>query len=93
MSTPILTKIAGIPHRKPNMSLFIPGESVILVPEPSNPHDPNAIMVFLPLADGQRLHVGYIPRTDTEMCRGLTELFIKSVDGPKWSEVELANYK
>lgn len=93
MSTPILTKIAGIPHRKPNMSLFHVGEEVRLRPEPDNKFDPNAIMVLLPLDDGAELHVGYIPRTDTEMIAGLPSLFIKSVDGPKWSEVELANYK
>ena len=39
-----------------------------LIPEPSNPHDPNAIMV---VADGT--HIGYVPKEKTKIVRELLE--------------------
>ena len=38
---------------------FAPGQPLELVPEPDNPHDPNAIAVW---NAGRSLHVGYLPR-------------------------------
>lgn len=40
------TTIAGIPHRKPNLSVLKIGDSVDLRPEPDNKFDPNAIQVI-----------------------------------------------
>jgi len=37
------------------------GERFLLVREPTNPHDPNAIKVML---DG--IHLGYVPATETQ---------------------------
>lgn len=36
--------------------------SAILLPEPDNPHDKNAVKVMVPLDDGQAFHVGYLPK-------------------------------
>lgn len=51
--------IAGLQHRcsKAALEQFRENDSVVLVREPSNPHDPNAVQV-------RRLgrHVGYLPR-------------------------------
>ena len=43
-----------------------PAVTCELVPEPDNPHDPNAIMVVL---DGQ--HVGYVPEAECATVRAL----------------------
>ena len=34
----------------------------ILVPEPTNQYDPDAVMVMVPLENGQPFHVGYLPK-------------------------------
>jgi hypothetical protein len=36
-----------------------------LVPEPDNPHDPDAIAVQFEYAQGKHFHLGYIPNADT----------------------------
>ena len=42
--------------------LYYKVQSVRLVPEPTNPHDPNAIKVLI-----NNLHIGYVPRNDTKL--------------------------
>lgn len=37
--------------------------SAILMPEPENPHDPDAVKVLIPLSSGKVFHIGYLPRT------------------------------
>ena len=50
------------------------GKPLTLVPEPENPHDPNAVAVVVPTAYGD-CKVGYIPRTlAREMRAVLSEL-------------------
>ena len=53
--------IVGQKHRglDPYLAGTLPGTDVVLVREPDNKFDPNAIMVWI---DGQ--HVGYIPSKD-----------------------------
>lgn len=34
----------------------------LLVPEPGNQHDPEAVMVLVSLDDGEAFHIGYLPR-------------------------------
>jgi hypothetical protein len=53
-------KVAGVSHRREALqsAVFAPGEELALVPEPDNPHDPNAVGVW----DSRRLEqVGYLP--------------------------------
>lgn len=38
--------------------------NAILVPEPDNQYDPDAIQVFVPLDSGQAFHIGYLPKND-----------------------------
>lgn len=38
----------------------------ILIPEPTNQYDPEAVKVMVPLENGQPFHVGYLPK-DSEL--------------------------
>lgn len=81
-------KIAGIPHRKPEKLPEV-GDTVTLVPEPDNAYDPNAIKV---LWNG--VHLGYIPKSETETVRTfkLTEMRVVEVEpSRKWDEVYIEN--
>ena len=49
---------------------FKPGQPLALVPEPDNPHDPNAIVVFN--AD-RTLQAGYVPRAVTSKITSASE--------------------
>lgn len=40
--------------------------SAILMPEPTNEHDPMAVKVMVPLENGQAFHIGYLPK-DSEL--------------------------
>ena len=53
--------IVGVSHRLDALQdlSFVPGRPLALVPEPDNPHDPNAIAVWN--AD-RTLQAGYLPR-------------------------------
>ena len=56
-------KVAGLSHHWENFRDVIDPEgdlNVELVPEPDNPHDPNAIKVIM---NGQ--HIGYVPKEKT----------------------------
>jgi hypothetical protein len=68
-------KVAGIHHRKRDVGIWVQAArlaerdgryyGIELLPEPANPHDPNAIKVVgLADLDGKRLawHIGYLPR-------------------------------
>lgn len=54
--------VAGIPHRNPDLSVVLTGHDLVVVPEPENPHDPEAIKLIHQLS-GQFL--GYVPREQT----------------------------
>lgn len=78
-------KIAGVPHRKPDLSKLKLGDSVNLVHEPHNAFDPNAIMV---LHNG--VHLGYIPKVETLYARHLKVMRIVRVEpADKWNEVHI----
>ena len=57
--------IAGINYRG-NLSAYVGDFNGVLVPEPKNDYDPNAIMIKC--EDGK--HLGYIPENLTDMVRG-----------------------
>ncbi len=40
--------------------------TVVLQPEPTNPVDPDAVMVMVPLDDGSAFHIGYVPKAAPE---------------------------
>jgi hypothetical protein len=57
-----VVRVAGVTHHAADVQAdaFAPGEPVILMPEPDNPHDPFALAVRdLSLAR----HAGYVPAT------------------------------
>lgn len=58
-------KLVGVSFRKEAVSALKPGAVVRIKPEPTNPHDKNAMRVT---ANGE--HVGYLPR---EIARRITE--------------------
>lgn len=52
---------------------------VEFVPEPDNPHDPNAIMVMVYDASEISHHIGYIPKKDIAYLKGLLGKPLKPV--------------
>lgn len=83
---PFRCKIAGIPHRKPDLSVLHIGDPVTLIPEPTNAYDPNAIKVL----SAAGVHLGYIPKTDTSFARGVEKMKIVRVEpADKWNEVHI----
>ena len=58
--------IAGINYRG-NLSAYVGDFNGVLVPEPKNDYDPNAIMIKC--EDGK--HLGYIPENMTDMVRDI----------------------
>lgn len=59
--------IVGMRFRGPEIPLWVAaygeGRELALLPEPTNPYDPNAIKVIDPEGpEGTPCHVGYIPR-------------------------------
>lgn len=82
------THIAGIPHRKPDLSLLAVGDKLNLVAEPHNVYDPNAIKVMSPAG----VHLGYIPKTETNFFRDLSHVYIHSIQPQsRWQEVTIGN--
>jgi hypothetical protein len=66
------TWLAGFHYRSDDARhpSFDPGEALSFVPEPDNPHDPNALAVFN--ADGT-LKAGYVPRMITSRLPSVPE--------------------
>jgi hypothetical protein len=64
----IVIHLAGTSFRQDDLKHCKAGESVILEPEPDNPHDKNAIAIrrFV----GNRALIGYIPRLLAERWGG-----------------------
>jgi hypothetical protein len=69
-------KVAGAHYREEALQsdAFAPGSPLTLVPEPDNPHDPQAIKV---LDATEAEHVGYVP---AELCSDLHELLAAQPD-------------
>ena len=95
------TIIAGINFRK-NIGQYKGDIEAMLVPEPSNPHDPNAIKVEVFL---EGAHLGYIPSGETEnvrdyvknhfpcRCKAHIDECTDETDGHKYYTGELRIYK
>lgn len=62
-----ILKIAGINHRK-GISRYVGRVDCVLVPEPENEFDPDAIKVVAE----DRHHLGYIPSNQTDFVRSMT---------------------
>ena len=58
----LVVKVAGVSHRSDALQdeAFAPGRRLALVPEPDNPHDPDAMAVW---DSDRRLQAGYVPAT------------------------------
>jgi HIRAN domain len=65
----LVVKLAGSSYRLKELQddAFAPGRRLALVPEPDNPHDPDAVAVWD--AD-RRLQAGYVPATFAPELRG-----------------------
>lgn len=50
----------------------------ILVPEPANPYDPEAVMVMVPLESGKPFHIGYLPK-DSELKKLVKHNYVATV--------------
>lgn len=84
-STTLICHIAGIPHRKPDLSKLSVGDKVDLISEPTNAFDPNAIKVM----HGTTM-LGYVPKDKTHIARtlNLSSMTITEIDpSRKWTEV------
>jgi hypothetical protein len=59
----IICKVAGVTYegRQNTIAALRGDEPCRIVPEPTNPYDPNALAVHVATADGVK-HVGFIPR-------------------------------
>ena len=57
----LVVPVAGVSFRPESLEdpSFDPGHALALVPEPGNPHDPNAVAVW---NEERTLQVGYVPR-------------------------------
>ena len=57
----LVIRVAGVSYRREALQqeVFRPGEAAELAPEPSNPHDPNAVAIW---DAGHRHQVGYVPK-------------------------------
>jgi len=62
-------KVAGASYRADALQdpAFAPGSRIALVPEPDNPHDPNAVAVW---DESRRLQAGYVPAEVAGSIRG-----------------------
>lgn len=56
--------VRGTHYRAEAIAQIQTGADVCFEPEPTNPHDPKAIRVLVPMPGGP-LHIGYVPR---ELC-------------------------
>lgn len=50
----------------------------ILMPEPTNQYDPDAVMVMVPLENGQPFHIGYLPK-DSELKKAIKHNYAATV--------------
>lgn len=64
MNKVLHTKVAGVTYegRQTMIALLTGREPCRLVPEPTNPYDPNAIAVMVATVPGVVWHIGYIPK-------------------------------
>ena len=63
--------VRGTSFKEEALGAVVAGQHVCLEPEPTNPHDPNAIQVLVFVSPQDTVHIGYVPR---EMCRAVSAL-------------------
>ena len=65
----LVVPVAGVSFRIEALEhpSFDPGRSLALVPEPENPHDPNAVGI---LNEARTLQLGYVPRESAPTLAG-----------------------
>lgn len=65
----LVIKVAGSSYRTQELQddAFAPGRRLALVPEPDNPHDPDAVAVW---ETERRLQAGYVPAAFAPELRG-----------------------
>lgn len=65
----LVIKVAGSSYRTQELQddAFAPGRRLALVPEPDNPHDPDAVAVW---DTERRLQAGYVPAAFAPELRG-----------------------
>ncbi len=71
------TTLAGIQFKKQDWESYHVADLVTLVPEPSNPYDPNAIKV---IHDKTGIHIGYIPKVSTSGWKEVSGAALSHVD-------------
>ena len=64
------TRVAGVSFRQSSMKKVVEGHKLILISEPTNKYDPNAIMVCLGDTEDQ---IGYIPKSEAPDVKKLLE--------------------
>lgn len=50
----------------------------ILVPEPDNQYDPEAVKVMVPLESGEAFHIGYLPK-DSQLKKLVTKTYAATI--------------
>ncbi|HEX9351421.1 MAG TPA: HIRAN domain-containing protein [Gaiellaceae bacterium] len=70
----LVLPVAGVSFRIEALedSSFDPGRPLALVPEPENPHDPNAVGIW---NEGRTLQLGYVPRESAPILEGDEQAF------------------
>jgi len=65
----LVIRVAGVSFRPESLEddSFEPGRRLVLVPEPDNEHDPNAVAVW---NEERTVQVGYVPREFTPQLKG-----------------------
>lgn len=51
----------------------------VLIPEPTNKYDPDAIMVMVPLVSGGAFHIGYVPKDATHFKSLINHNYVAKV--------------
>lgn len=68
---------AGVPCAK---------TKAVLVPEPENEYDPEAVKVMVPLDDGEAFHIGFLPK------ESLLKTAVAKTGKSYMAEVEVKNF-
>lgn len=76
--------VRGVSFRQKELASVEEGMYVLLVPEPTNPHDSDAIKVMV-ITKGEPIHIGYVPKELTRYVRPLVDQFENGEDdGGYW---------
>lgn len=64
MALNLTVKVSGVTYegRQDILKQLRGDEPARIVPEPTNPYDPNALAVHIAMHDGTIAHAGYVPR-------------------------------